>query len=275
MIEAVRKLSRDFVRDNFSPEGYVRTRYLFWLGNYYLPHLIASPFVKRTPKLRGSSAVHSPKLASQLEAVNVFVPTNMCRVITRHGSDKGWGHHNYTAVYSVLFDQFRNLPIRIFEVGLGSHNPLIPANVGGTGRPGGSLRGWRELFPKAFVYGADIDREIIFEEHRIKTFYCDQLDSAVLQDLWSHPELKDGVDIIIDDGLHTYDGNLSLLESSYAFLRPGGIYIVEDVVPDALPQWDKQLDQLHERFPNDEFALIEMTTRDKPDNNLFIIRKHA
>lgn len=36
----------------------------------------------------------------------------------------------------------------------------------------------RELFPHALVYGADIDRDILFEEDRIKTFYCNQLDSV-------------------------------------------------------------------------------------------------
>jgi hypothetical protein len=93
--------------------------------------------------------------------------------MTRHGSDKGKGQgwHNYTTIYSVLFGKLHDQPFLIFELGLGTNNPNFPVNMGINGRPGASLRAWRELFPRALVYGADIDRDILFEEDRIKTFY--------------------------------------------------------------------------------------------------------
>ena len=63
------------------------------------------------------------------------------------------------------------------------------------------------IFPRALVYGADIDRDILFEDNRIKTFYCDQTHRAAIRELWSQPGLESGADIIIDDGLHTFEGD--------------------------------------------------------------------
>jgi len=39
----------------------------------------------------------------------------------------------------------------------------------------------RNVSPHALVFGADIDRDILFEDERIKTFYCDQLDCDQLR----------------------------------------------------------------------------------------------
>ena len=49
------------------------------------------------------------------------------------------------------------------------------------GKPGASLRVWRDYFPNAIIYGADIDKDILFAEERIKTFYIDQLDPVAIK----------------------------------------------------------------------------------------------
>jgi hypothetical protein len=90
----------------------------------------------------------------QVRSVNALAPTKMCRVMVEYGSDKGKGWYNCTTVYSVLCKACRDQPLRIFELGLGTNNPALPSSMGVYGRPGASLRGWRELFPNAFVYGA-------------------------------------------------------------------------------------------------------------------------
>ncbi len=147
--------------------------------------------------------------------------------------------------------------------------------MGANGRPGASLRGWRELFPNAVVYGADIDRDILFEEDCIKTFYCDQLDAVAIHDLWSQPALQGGMDIIIDDGLHTFEGNISFLEGSLGQLHPDGYYIVEDIRTDAVEKWRNQLENVYsKRYPNLEFAFVILPNSfNKLDNNLLIIHK--
>ena len=193
--------------------------------------------------------------------------------MTKQGSDKGSGVHNYTAIYSVLFAKLREEPLRILELGLGTNNLSLPSNMGGYGRPGASLRGWRDLFPRALVYGADIDREILFEEDRIKTFYCDQLDRLVIRDLWSQPDLQSGVDIIIDDGLHTFEGNRSFLDESLERLRSGGVYVIEDIDHETIEKWRDRLEALYSKqYPNYAFALVELPNSiNDCDNNLLII----
>ena len=36
-------------------------------------------------------------------------------------------------------------------------------------------------------------------------------------------------DVILDDGIHDYKGNINFFENSFKFLKTGGIYIIEDI----------------------------------------------
>jgi len=250
--------------------------FLWRLRSSYAFCLVNSWFAKQEPEIRYFGAGGASALEKQLRSVNVLRPTKMCRVMNEYGSDKGglntW--HNYTTVYSALFKKYRNQPLRIFEMGLGSNDPDIPFTMR-NGRPGASLRAWQELFPRAHVYGADIDRAALFAEGRIKTFYCDQLDRAVILQLWSEPDLKDPLDIIIDDGLHTFEGNTSFLEASLDRLRPGGLYVVEDIEHGTVPSWYDRIETIYaQRYPAYEFAFVILPNpQNEQDNNLLVIRR--
>jgi len=190
--------------------------------------------------------------------------------MAKFGSDKG--RNNYTAVYSALFTRRCGEPVRILELGLGSNNEDVLSNMGVFGAPGASHRGWRQLFPHALVYGADIDRGILFQEDRIKTFYCDQLDRSSIRELWSHPELREGADIIIEDGLHTFEANVSFLEGSLDHLRPGGIYVTEDIGWDSIDKWYDRLETIYSKqYPKYEFAFVVLSNRGH--NNLLVVRR--
>jgi len=267
---------RYFLKRKLSPQAFEFIRYYVWFCSFYLPRLVASVFVRRAPKVQGfPGGSASDPLLRQLRAINVFAPTKMCRVMTRHGSDKGQGKHNYTAVYSALLGKFRDRPLLIFELGLGTNNPKLPSSMGVEGRPGASLRGWRELFPNALVCGADIDRDILFEEEWIKTFYCDQLDSDAIRDLWSQPVLRSGCDVIIDDGLHTFEGNTTFLDGSLEHLRPGGVYVIEDIENELIGKWHNHMESIYlKRFPNYEFAFVTLpNSTNECDNNMLIVRR--
>jgi hypothetical protein len=156
----------------------------------------------------------------------------------KYGSDKGevsesghpfsWPAHSYADFYERLFGHCRLEIKNVFECGLGTNNPNMPSNMTASGKPGASLRVWREYFPNAYIYGADIDREILFVDERINTFYCDQTDILSIASVWN--QIKDvKFCVIIDDGLHTFEAGVSLFENSFFMLRNGGIYIIEDV----------------------------------------------
>jgi cephalosporin hydroxylase len=104
-----------------------------------------------------------------------------------------------------------------------------------SGKPGGSLRAFRDFLPKAQLYGADIDRQILFEEDRITTFFVDQTDQASLTALSSL--VGDQFDLIIDDGLHSPNANLAVLNFGLSKIKIGGWLVIEDIRFEALPIW--------------------------------------
>jgi hypothetical protein len=156
----------------------------------------------------------------------------------KYGSDKGaikdyghpypWPSHTYADFYERLFGHCRFEIKNVFECGLGSNNINVASNMTINGKPGASLRVWRDYFPNANIYGADIDRDILFAEERIQTFYCDQTNRSSIASLWD--QVKDvKFCLMIDDGLHTFDAGVALFENSFHMLRDGGVYIIEDV----------------------------------------------
>jgi len=111
-------------------------------------------------------------------------------------------------------------PLRIFELGIGTNNVNLPSNMGANGRPGASLYGWREFFPNSKIYGADIDRDILFQTDQIHTFYCDQTNEHSITSMWSNePELSENFDFIIEDGLHEFHANVCFFEKSIHKLK--------------------------------------------------------
>jgi len=245
-----------------------------WRARLYWQESIASIFIKRTPDVLGYPSDQA-ELPNQLREVNVLAPTQMCRTMHRTGSDKSLHWHNYTTIYNALLAKLRNMPLRILEIGLGSNDTSLTSNMSAYGVPGASLRGWRELFPNAQIFGADIDRKCLFQEDRIRTTYCDQLDVNAIREMWSQPGFQDDMDLIIEDGLHTFEANTIFLKESLGHLRPGGIYTTEDIASNTLPQWQNLLSgDLPAQFPNHEFALVRLPNPRNPnDNNMLIVRK--
>ena len=271
-MKRVKRALRPFVHRTLSPATVQSLRFRWWYLSSYFPRLLSSRIVGRSPRVRHYAAILVPSITKQLQSLNVVSPTKTCRVMSRFGSDKA--KNGYTPLYSALFKERGDQPLRILELGLGTNNPDLLSNMGVFGAPGASLRGWRQLFPHALVYGADIDRGILFEEDRIKTFYCNQLDQSSIRELWSHPELRGGADIIIEDGLHTFEANVSFLEGSLNQLRPGGIYVTEDIGCDSFDEWYDRLEKVYSKqYPTYEFAFV--TLSDHADNNLLVIHRPA
>ena len=155
------------------------------------------------------------------------------RLFNHHGSDKS-STHDYHHVYGRVLAGRSELD-RILEIGLGSHHEDVVSNMGRLGKPGASLRAFRDFAPGAQVYGADIDRRVLFEEDRIKTFFVDQTELASFDALAA--QVGTGFDLIIDDGLHTINANLAVVLFALPRLKPGGWIVIEDIAPAAVPAW--------------------------------------
>jgi hypothetical protein len=197
----------------------------------------------------------------------------------KYGSDKGeiapgghpypWPSHTYADLIERIFGHCRKHVRAVFECGLGTNNPQLASSMGVRGKPGASLRVWRDYFPNAQIFGADIDKEILFQEERIKTAYCDQTDKAAIDALWREiGEIE--FDLMIDDGLHTFEAGASLFEAAVHRLGDNGIYIIEDVAIQSLFRFAEYFSQTKYRY-----ELVSLHRKGLPlnDNSLVIIRK--
>jgi hypothetical protein len=151
-----------------------------------------------------------------------------------HGSDKANSLHNYHLFYASILKN-RDAVKAMLEIGLGTNNADVVSNMSADGKPGASLRAFRDYLPNAKIYGADIDRRILFQEERIWTFFVDQTDPASFVNLGQ--SLPAELDLIIDDGLHSPNANLATLTFALPKLKADGWFIVEDISESAVPLW--------------------------------------
>lgn len=155
------------------------------------------------------------------------------KLFDQYGSDKGNPNHNYHWLYGAILGTRR--ASALLEIGLGTNNEDVVSNMTSNGSPGASLRAFRDFLPDAHIYGADIDRAILFQEERVSTFFVDQTDIDSFAELSA--AIPDELDLIIDDGLHTPNANLASLVFGLGRLKIDGYFLVEDIGRHAVPIW--------------------------------------
>ena len=160
-------------------------------------------------------------------------------------SDKGtyWlSKHNYGAAYDTVLRPIRRRARHLLELGVGDETA-------------GSLNAWREYFPRAHLWIADIDTErfrntaqFAWASRQKRRHGC--FDDA---DAWRDPRvhalfgvdssnftalralpLPPVLDLIIDDAAHVLSHQVAALEALWPRLGAGGYYIVEDLTVGAL-----------------------------------------
>ena len=162
-------------------------------------------------------------------------PAELASLFTQYGSDKATSHGYYLVYASALSRCGTDRDLNLLEIGLGTNMTDVVSNMGIAGRPGASLRAFRDFLPRASIFGADVDRRVLFSEPRIETYYVDQTDRRSFDQLGGG--LPAEFDIMIDDGLHLLTANLNSLSFFLARLRPGGFAIIEDIAFDAEDFW--------------------------------------
>lgn len=180
---------------------------------------------------------------------NIDLTTPLCNIMMNYGSDKGGyvgagGIHNYTKLYYYLLSPYRNKNINFLEFGIGTSDQSITANMGKNCKPGASLYGWRLFFGNANIFGADVDRKVLFTDSNINTFYCDVTNEQSINNLWESNNLP-LMDIILDDSVHEKNSQLFLLKNTFKYLKKDGMYLIEDVKENDLQWFDEQLLKLN------------------------------
>ncbi len=203
---------------------------------------------------------------------NFNIDNNLTNLMNKYGSDKGGknNHHNYSLFYAEIFGTKRKLIKNFLEVGLGTNNTSIPSNMGESGKPLASLMAWRDYFPNANIFGADIDKEILKNDDRIKTCFVDQTDPSTISEMFKNFGV-DKYDIIIEDGLHEYNANITFFENSISHLSNDGIFIIEDIYYKDIKKFKKYFSN-----KNYNFSIIELYHSKNIANNCLIkITKNA
>ena len=152
----------------------------------------------------------------------------MKNLFIKYGSDKFI--NPYYKYYSNVLSH--KTDINILEIGMGTKNPSIPSTMffykqdkGFDSTPGGSLRAFRDFVAGSRVYGADVDKEILFEEDGIKTMKVDQLDKNELDDLFNGVSF----DFAVIDGLHHITSDVNSIISLISRMNVGSKLIIEDI----------------------------------------------
>ena len=155
--------------------------------------------------------------------------TEIGKIFKANQSDKAGPNHRYDLVYQSIFSELKTeQSINILEIGLGTNNPDTVSHMGRNGRPGASLYAYREFFPKANIFGGDVDKRILFESERIKTSYVDQLKTETFEQM--HRELGEPeLDLFIEDGLHSVCASLNSLNYAISVTKKNGYIILEDL----------------------------------------------
>jgi hypothetical protein len=137
----------------------------------------------------------------------------------KHGTDKSTLLSGYLDKYEKYIDNPKKVN-GLLEIGLKCGSAW---KHGESAFP--SLMMWREYFPKAAIFGADI-KPITSHEERITVYNCDQSDTNQLKGLAA---ILPKLDIIIDDGSHkAWDQQISFKYLNH-LLPVGGIYVIEDL----------------------------------------------
>lgn len=121
-------------------------------------------------------------------------------------------HSTYFHSYDHFFSRYRNQNITFVEIGV----------LGG-----GSLFMWRDYFgPNARIIGVDLNPNAKkWESEGFEIYIGSQSDTA----FWEKFIDKVGlIDVVLDDGGHTYEQQIITTESLLNSMKDGGIIVIED-----------------------------------------------
>lgn len=139
-------------------------------------------------------------------------------------------HTTYFDSYDYFFENYRDKEITFVEIGI---------------LDGGSLFMWRDYFgPKARIIGVDLNPDAKkWEKDGFEIHIGSQADQA----FWKNFVDEVGaVDVVLDDGGHTYSQQIITTDSLLPHINDGGIIVVEDTHTSYL-----------NGFGNIEFSFIE------------------
>ncbi|MFD9698067.1 class I SAM-dependent methyltransferase [Lentzea sp. NPDC059081] len=145
-------------------------------------------------------------------------PADLTELAISAGADK-WGRHYYTDVYERYFGALRDRQVRVLEIGCDQ---------------GESALMWTHYFRRGRLVRVDSRDKAIMTPPRAVAVHGAQDDEDFLAGVARD---HGPFDVIIDDGSHVNSHVTTSFTALFPHLRPGGLYVVEDVGASYWPGW--------------------------------------
>jgi SAM-dependent methyltransferase len=160
---------------------------------------------------------------------------------------------NIYAIYDRYFGNFSDRAITLLELGV---------------HTGESLKVWASYFPRGTIIGVDIiENRVDFSAYPNIVFERgDQTDPDRLKEICL-AHAANGLDIIVDDASHFGHNSAASYATLFAYLNPGGLYIIEDWGTGYFDDWpdgshferlpSEAVDgQIGKRIPSHDFGMV-------------------
>lgn len=173
----------------------------------------------------------------------------------KYGSDKGnqYGScHGFTDVYDTQLSSIRQSATSVLEIGVND---------------GASLKMWYEYFPRAIIYGVDIDNKSQYDNERVVCNILDQSSKEYLEHFANNIGLE--FDFIIDDGSHHMQDQQLTFGYFFPLLKSGGIYVIEDLHTSLCDNGTMVYGRPVEVYPGKENTTLHYLTH-KPYNSVYL-----
>jgi len=162
--------------------------------------------------------------------------SSLLELAKKYNTDKEWAHNYISDFYEEAFAPYREKDITLLEVGV---------------QNGFSMKMWRDYFPNAVLWGLDVDdvgfADLANVNYLKANAYTDDAVNATPRE----------VDILIDDGPHSFDSQIDFLMRYLPKLKTSGILVIEDIQSPVWPMSESYL------------SLFELTIRTMEAANNF------
>jgi predicted O-methyltransferase YrrM len=172
--------------------------------------------------------------------LSIFDKINL-EVSPHYGTDKGEPKSYIDGYYEENFKKFKDRNITLVEIGV---------------RSGASLKLWSEYFNEnSKIYGLDNLNDKNQNSVPVNESWVNSNNvQYIIGDAYSKEisDKLDNIDILIDDGPHSIESHIKLLELYIPKMNEGGIIIIEDVsyskhtIEPYIPQYLKKNFHLHD-----------------------------
>ena len=183
----------------------VNNRSLNW-REYGDGNFIFHAFAYGDIKNRTIDRIHHEIFGTNIDPLN----KSLVEIAEFYGTDKELTHKYISNYYEKILSPLRDKIIRMCEIGHGDRS---------------SLETWRDYFQNAAIVWCDINEN----KHIDPRIELARMDQSSAEDIDAFCDSQQDFDLVIDDGTHKMKDQQMTLARLFKKLKPGGIYILEDL----------------------------------------------